>query len=124
EGFLNSPEYQAAHASDALFVQDLYVDLLGRQGTSAELANVQAQFGLGATRAGLIDLFVHSGEENQLAVLGFYAAYLHRSSLADALSGNTVTRLNNGESLGSVQASIFGDSVFHEFFDDGAATVH
>src|SRR5262249_34030933 len=123
EGFLNSPEYQTAHASDTLFVQDLYVDIFGRQGTSDEVAKAQAQLTWGTTRTGLIALFVHSDEANRLAVQSFYAAYLHRYAPLDTLSSYHVNRLNGGASLGADQANVLGDSFYHEFFDDGTATV-
>jgi hypothetical protein len=123
EGFINSAEYQSEHGGDAAFAQGLYVDVLGRQGSNNELSAVRAQLSSGASRAGLIDLFVHSNEANRQAVLGFYAAYLHRSGLADPGSAFWVNLLNGGAALGSVQANLLGDSPFHEFFNDGAATV-
>jgi hypothetical protein len=120
--FLDSPEYQAAHDSDALFAQDLYVDLLGRQASSTELANTQLALTVEA-RATLISAFINSAETNQLGVQGFYSAYLHRSALADPSSATWANRLSSGESLGAVQAAILGDSASREFFTDGAATV-
>ena len=82
-GFLNSTEYQAKHANDAVFIQGLYTDVLGRQATTAEQASVQMELDNGMTRAQLITATLALPEADQLAVEGFYAAYLHRSASTD-----------------------------------------
>jgi Domain of unknown function (DUF4214)/SdrD B-like domain len=123
ESFLNSTEFSGSQLSDSLFVQNLYASILGRSGTSDEMANLQAQLAGGTTRGQLINEFLLSPEENKLAILGFYAAYLHRSATADPRSAFWKNVLMAGTALGTVQAGILGDASYHEFFNDGAASV-
>ena len=122
-GFLTSPEYQALHATSASFAAAMYTDLLGRIGSSGELANLTAQLAAGTfTRSQFIDGYLHSQEAYQLAVESFYVAYLHRDALSDPLAGGWVTKIQNGQSLALVQSEILGDPG-GEFFQDGGSSV-
>jgi len=121
EGFLNSQEYQLAHASDSSFVGALYVDVLGRFGSSSELTAAEMALNSGVTRSALADMFVRSDEAYRLALTSFYGAYLHRAP--DAGSAFWLDQLHSGQTLGAVQAGILGDPGFAEFYNAGAATV-
>jgi hypothetical protein len=78
EAILDSPEYQADHQNSILFIQDLYIDVLGRKGASAEVAAWQASLASGATRQSIVAGFVNSTEAIDQVVDSFYTAYLHR----------------------------------------------
>jgi Domain of unknown function (DUF4214) len=121
EGFLNSPEYQLAHAGDSSFVRDLYFSVLGRFGSAAELTAAEADLGGGVSRPALARRFVRSDEAYQLAVAAFYGAYLHRAP--DAGLAFWVGTLRGGRSPEAVQAAMLGDPTFAEFFKDGGETV-
>ncbi len=119
QGFLTSAEFQAAHADDTAFIQELYLDLLGR---SAEQAGLDYWVGLlnsGTSRASVVAAFVRSAEVAARAVDGFYAAYLHRATdpagsyWLDLWTGGVVR-------LTDIAA---GYLTSDEFFSNGAATV-
>jgi hypothetical protein len=93
-GILTSPEYLAQHASDQSFVSDLYRNLLGRTGSAAELQFWTQQLAGGMSRAAVVDGFLHSREEAQLAVDSYYAAFLHRSG--DPLQEAWITQVMGG----------------------------
>ncbi len=78
EAILDSPEYQAAHQDPSLFIQGLYVDVLGRQGDSGGLAGWQAALTSGTSREAIVADFVESAEADNQMVTSFYAAFLHR----------------------------------------------
>ena len=75
---LDSPEYQSAHQDPALFVHDLYLDVLGRQGESAGVAGWKAALASGVSRQAVVADFVESNEAIDQIVDSFYAAFLHR----------------------------------------------
>jgi len=79
EGIMTSPEYTAAHASNATFVNSLYFTLLGRQADSGGVAFWLQQLDNGKSRAAVIDGFLFSSESATLAVNSFYSAFLHRA---------------------------------------------
>jgi predicted RNA-binding protein associated with RNAse of E/G family len=78
EAFLDSPEYQASHQDSALFIRDLYLDVLGRQGESAGLAGWMSALGSGTTREAIVSTFVESAEAIDQIVRSDYLAFLHR----------------------------------------------
>jgi Bacterial Ig domain/Domain of unknown function (DUF4214) len=78
EGILNSAEYQRAHQDPALFIHDLYIDVLGRQGEPTGVAAWNAVLASGLSRQAIEADFVQSIEASHQIVNGFYAAYLHR----------------------------------------------
>ena len=73
------PEYQAAHQNSTLFIRDLYIDILGRQGESNGVASWQAKLDSGVGRNPLVASFVQSAEAIDQLVQGDYVAFLHRS---------------------------------------------
>lgn len=78
EGFLDSPEYQAEHQDSTLFIHDLYLDVLGRGGEPAGVADWQAVLASGVSRDAVAAAFVHSPEAIEQLVESDYAAFLHR----------------------------------------------
>jgi hypothetical protein len=118
-GFLNSLEYQNAHVEDGDFVRDLYVDVLGRNGAKAELDGWLTELAKGKSRRALASFFVYSDESYQLAVIGFYSAYLHRANDIGFLSW--ANELAAGNSVGLVEVHILGEPFFREFYTNGEA---
>ena len=78
EGFLDSPEYQSAHQDPSLFVNDLYIDVLGRHGEAADLTAWQATLAAGTSPEAIVARFVNSTEAIDQLVDSFYTSYLHR----------------------------------------------
>ncbi len=78
QAFLNAAEYQANHQEPTLFVQDLYLDVLGRQGSTAEINGWQASLSSGMSRASVVAGFVGSVEAIDQLIESDYVAYLHR----------------------------------------------
>ncbi len=85
EAILDSPEYQQAHQDPSLFVQDLYLDVLGRQADQTGLAAWESALASGESRQAVVASFVTSPEAVDRAVDGLYEQYL--GTLPDA--GNT-----------------------------------
>jgi hypothetical protein len=76
--FLASPEYQAAHTSNAAFITGLYNDVLGRAATASELADWEQALANGLSRAAVEQLFLGSTEFAHRIVDGFYMQFLNR----------------------------------------------
>jgi hypothetical protein len=80
EDFLDSPEYQAANQDSTQFVENLYLDVLGRQGDSSEVAGWLTALASGTSRESVVASFVQSTEAIDQVVDSFYTAYLHRQA--------------------------------------------
>jgi hypothetical protein len=82
--FLTSPEYLSHINTD--FVQSLYFNILGRAGSSAELAlwnnNIQNVGGL----AGVANAFVRSPENRLNSLRTDFQVFLHRTPSNDELA--------------------------------------
>lgn len=77
-GFLMSPEYQAAHASDAAFLTGLYLDVLGRQPDIPGTLAWQQALQNGMSRDKIVQAIRTSDESYLRTIDGYYAAFLHR----------------------------------------------
>ena len=83
-GFLGSAEYVRNHGgAGAGWVQSLYVTLLGRSPSSAEVQGWLAQLANGAATAAVAYGFAASAERESLRVAADYQLYLGRSARAD-----------------------------------------
>ena len=78
KGILDSPEYQSGHQDSTVFIDDLYTDVLGRQGESSGVAGWLAALESGTSRQAIVANFVQSTEAIDQVVDSFYTAYLHR----------------------------------------------
>ena len=113
---LDSPEYQASsHGDSTTFVDNLYLDVLGREGDTAGVAGWEAELTSGADRAAVIASFVNSAEAIDQVVEGFYSAYLHRQPEAGTSSYWASMLGTVGGSVSDVAIGILGGS---EFDDD------
>jgi hypothetical protein len=119
QGFLTSAEFQAAHPDDTSFVQDLYLDLLGRTPDTTGQSYWLSLRGSGTSRASVVAGIVRSAEVAARAVDGFYAAYLHRA--ADPAASYWLSLWTGGVvRLTDIAA---GYLTSDEFFNNGAQTV-
>jgi hypothetical protein len=119
---LDSPEYQAAHADNAVLVRDLYTQALGRAAGDGEVSLWVGMLNAGAKRSAVEQLVLLSQESSQRQVNGFYVAWLHH--LPPAGDNLWVDRLSAGaQSAGQVVASILGDPFSQEFYLQGKASV-
>jgi Ice-binding-like/MBG domain (YGX type)/Domain of unknown function (DUF4214) len=115
EGFLDSPEYQAAHQDSTLFIDDLYLDVLGRVGEPTGVASWQAALASGATRTAVVAGFVESLEADDQIVQSFYSAFLRRQREPGTTSNGWVNMLEatNGSAT-SVAVGILSDPEFDQ----------
>jgi hypothetical protein len=107
--FLTSPEY-LSHINTE-FVQSLYLNILGRPGSSAELAlwdnNIQ-NLGL----VGIANGFVHSPEHRLNTVRSFFQTFLHRTPPNTELA----PLVNSTQTLLDLEGTVLSSD---EFFTNG-----
>ena len=114
EAFLDSPEYQAAHADSTSFVTDLYIDVLGRQGDSSGISSWQAALVAGVSREAIVADFVESSEANDEIVNSFYTAFLHRQpEQGTSVAWNDMLAATNGSAT-DVEVGILSSTEFDE----------
>jgi hypothetical protein len=119
QGFLTSSEFLAAHPDNTNYVQELYLDLLGRTPDMAGNAYWVGLLNGNTPRTTVAAGFVRSAEVAARAVDGFYAAYLHRP--ADAAASYWLSLWTGGVvRLTDIAA---GYLTSDEFFNKGATTV-
>ena len=118
ESILNSPEYQAAHADQTTFIDDLYIDVLGRQADAPGEASWQTALTSGTSRQTVIADFVQSAEAVDQLVTSDYTAYLHRQP-ESGTSGLWATMLESPN--GSATDVAIGILASEEFDDDATA---
>jgi autotransporter-associated beta strand protein len=114
EFLLDSAEYQAQHQDSALFIRDLYIDVLGHTATNAEIAGWQADLASGVSRQTIVKLFVESSEEDTDIVSGLCLSYLHRPADSSLLATG-VAALQSGVSASSVALTLLDSD---EFYND------
>ncbi len=113
KAILDSPEYQSAQQDPALYVRDLYIDVLGRQGQPSERDGWLAQLAGGESRQAIMAEFVGSPEARGQIVASFDSAYLRRP--ADSTSQGWVDALASPD--GSATDVAVGFLAGDEFFD-------
>ncbi len=116
EGFLASPEYQAEHADPSLYVRDLYLDVLGRQGSDQEVALGVGALAAGTSRTSLAASFVQSTEANDQVVDSLYVSSLHRQREGGTSSDYWTNELSRDVSAANVMLGIL---VSDEFVSEG-----
>ena len=106
---LTSAGFNAAHATDASFVQALYNDLLGRQASDAEVSAWTNVIASGTSRASVAQDFVFGAPAMSRAVGGFGLIFQGTSPDANAL-GYCVSYLVSGRLTLADVASAFASS--------------
>ena len=110
-GILASQEYQAAHTDSNLYVRDLYLDVLGRQGSDSEVAAWESSLASGLKRNSLEAIFVGSAEAGDQIVNSDYTGYLRRKR--ESGSSNVWTNLlSRGVSAGDVAIGILSSNEY------------
>ena len=113
QGILDSPEYLSAHTDPSLLVHDLYLDVLGRQGTTAEVAGWQAAIAAGTTPQSVVASIVTSPEANDQIVESLYTGWLHRQR-EGATADTWTTMLNANESATAVETGILASDEYQQ----------
>ena len=111
EGILTSSEYLSAHTDSSLFVHDLYLDVLGRQGEATGIAAWESDLAGGMTQAAVVARFVESPEANDQIVESLYTADLNRQREGGG-SATWTTLLAEGVSAGNVASGILSSPEF------------
>jgi hypothetical protein len=108
--FLTSPEYISHINVD--YVQSLYMNILGRSGSQAELAqwnsNIQNLDGL----SGVANAFTHTPESRLNALRSYFQTFLHRTPPDSEL----IPLINSSQDLLSLEAMVLSSP---EFFANG-----
>lgn len=78
--FVTSPEYLANLSSDSAFIDELYIDLLGRPADAVGKATWLAALGAGVSRADIVRGFLRSDEATNGLVDVYYLHYLNRDA--------------------------------------------
>jgi sugar lactone lactonase YvrE len=116
EGILNSPEYQAANTDPNVFVGNLYLNVLGRDGEWAGESGWVAALASGESRESVVAGFVESVEASNQLVDSFYTAYLRRPDEQGATTPSWVTSLEAPG--GSATGVAIGLLTSPEFYKD------
>ena len=94
EAILGSAEFQADHAGTDATIQALYNDVLGREGSDAEVATFRSALSSGASMTQVIATFVGSDEANDRIVASLYTADLHRPEDSGSSIWQSMLRAN------------------------------
>ncbi len=122
EGILSSNEYLSAHTDSSLFVHDLYLDVLGRQGEAVGIAAWEADLAAGMTQTAVVARFVESPEANDQIVESLYTADLNRQREGGG-SATWTTLLAEGVSAGNVASGILSSPEFQSDSTPAGITV-
>src|SRR5207302_6686803 len=92
-------------STNASFITQVYVDLLGRTPNAAELQNWLNQLGSGQSRQQIVQMIDTSAEYRQALVQGYYQMFLHRAATSTDIAP-WVSLLNTGATDEQVIAGI------------------
>jgi streptogramin lyase len=109
--FLGSPEFNQSHADNSSFVQALYNDILGRQGSSTEVSAWVSVLSAGVSRSQVVLEILGSPEADTRAVNGFYDIILAGLYDPDGVSF-WVAGLQNGATQSAVASNFFSSATF------------
>jgi streptogramin lyase len=106
--FLTSVEYSALFPANAIFVQALYGDILGRLPVATEDSAWVAAINAGTTRSQVVAAFLNSVESDTRAVNGLYGNIV--ATVPDPRTD--VAALQAGETPVQLATTLFGSSQF------------
>ncbi len=118
-GSLQAPVTAAAQPNPA-FVNQVYLNLLGRPADAAGLAYWSNQLNNGVARTQVVNAIENSSEFRSIEINSIYERFLNRSADGNGLSF-WEEQLNLGVSLEQVEAGIVGSQEF--FVNQGGGTV-
>ena len=111
--------YTSTVTADERFVEQAYLDLLGRNAGQGELTTFAAFLANGGTRTQLAATLLASDEGRAATVRSAYAVFLHRAADAVGLAAG-VALLKAGATDEQLKASLVGSD---EYFSAGGGTV-
>ncbi len=114
EGILSSPEYLSSHTDPSLFVRDLYLEVLGRQGEDSGIAGWESALSSGTSQAAVVASFVESAEANDQIVDSLYTADLHRPREVGTSAVWTIL-LAQGFSAGDIASAIISSPEYASY---------
>jgi streptogramin lyase len=95
-GFFSSPEYSKLHQGNTAFIQTLYADVLGRQGSSSEVSSWVSALNSGLSRSAAVLAFVDSDESLTRFVDGLYSMFQPEYGLQTEQAQLWVSSILNG----------------------------
>jgi streptogramin lyase len=110
--FLDSPEYSTLHPDNTSFAASLYENVLGRQGTTAEVSAWAQVLTSGTGRAQVVTDFLDSPEAATRAVVGDYLTILGRQLDASDLEFVTTALLSGSVSQIDLALILYGSQEF------------
>jgi hypothetical protein len=112
--FLNTPEYQAAHSTDQVFINGLYTDVLGRPADAAGLSYWLQRLQNGTSRSTAEMSFLTSDEGYRHDLNGYYMALLGRP-LDNGGATAWIAWLRSGRTnLSTIAAIILGSQEYFQ----------
>ncbi len=113
--YLTCPEFNIYHADNTEFVNTIYHDVLGREATSTEVANMVNQLKTGSSRTTVVSTLIHGNESITRAASGFYTEILARPGDTAGIASNVALVMSGQTSLISRSLGFFD---FTEFMLD------
>jgi hypothetical protein len=98
--FMLSTEYAALHPTSTAFVQSLYGNILGRAGSTAEVAAWVSALSTSASESDAISAFQRSSEATNRGLLGLYWSILNGGN--DGAAATYLISLQSGGTLANV----------------------
>jgi virginiamycin B lyase len=111
----DSAEFNTLFATNTAFVQQLYIDILGREPAGTELSNWLSMLSTGTTRPEVVTDLITSTESDQRAVSGQFDIIFGNSSAIsnNQPSGSTyVSLLQNGLTQIEMAVSLYSELAF------------
>jgi hypothetical protein len=107
----DSAEFNTLFATNTAFVQQLYIDILGREPAGTELSNWLSMLSTGTTRPEVVTDLISSTESDQRAVSGQFDILFGNSS-NEPLQSTFVSLLQNGLTQIDVAVSLYSELAF------------
>jgi hypothetical protein len=109
--FLDSAEFSIIHLDNVSFVGALYADILGRQGSGAEITAAAGYLTAGNSRSSLVAFLLGSTEANTRAAEALYEVFLARPGDPSGISA-AVSAFQNGLTQAQLAALLAGSAEF------------
>jgi hypothetical protein len=109
--FLTTPEFNLLHPDNASFVQSLYGDVLGRQGSASEVSFWGNILGTGTSRAQVVQSFLTSNENLSRADNGLYSLFFEHGADPRGLQAGIVY-FQSGGTLAQLASFLLGTAEF------------
>jgi streptogramin lyase len=110
----DSAEFNTLFATNTAFVQQLYIDILGREPAGTELSNWLSMLSTGTTRPEVVTDLITSTESDQRAVSGQFDIIFGNFSTSDPLQSQSryVALLQSGLTQINIAVSLYSNLAF------------